>query len=112
MKWRKGRRYRDPEIAPDEIFLDATNLPDFDRSQMEGRLEQPISRATFATLAGGIALALLALVSQAWHLEVWQGSAYAAQSERNVLRPVPIYAARGAITDRNGMPLVENEFSE
>ena len=40
----KRRKYKDQEIAPDEIFLDSSNLPDFDRNQFEGRLEKPITR--------------------------------------------------------------------
>ncbi len=102
-------RYRDYEIAPDEIFLDATNLPDFDRSQFEGRLEQPISRTTYLALGGVICMGLLILLGQAWKLEVMNGKAYAEQSEKNVLRPQTIFATRGAVTDRNGVPLISNE---
>jgi penicillin-binding protein 2 len=43
-KWKK-RDYED--IAPDEIFLDSKNLPDFDIYQFEGRLEKPISHKVF-----------------------------------------------------------------
>jgi len=32
------------EIAPDEIFLDSSNLPNFDVYQFEGRIEKPISK--------------------------------------------------------------------
>lgn len=105
----KRKKYRDPEIAPDEIFLDSSNLPDFDRSQLEGKLEKPISRATFAAFAGVLGLILVVLFAQAWNLEVRQGVAYAAQSARNVLAPETIFASRGIITDRNGVPLVTNE---
>ena len=31
------------ELAPDEIFLDSSNLPMFDTTQFEGRIERPIS---------------------------------------------------------------------
>ncbi|HVX90450.1 MAG TPA: penicillin-binding transpeptidase domain-containing protein [Candidatus Paceibacterota bacterium] len=104
-------RYRDPEIAPDEIFLDSSNLPDFNRSQLEGKLEKPISRRTYGIFGAVIALILIALLSQAWNLQVHQGVAYAARSEKNVLAPETLFAARGIITDRNGSPLVTNEAS-
>ncbi len=104
--WRK--RYHDPEIAPDEIFLDATNLPDFDRNQLEGRLERPIASSTYRILGTGLTCMVLVLIAQAWHLEVAQGASYAAKSERNILRPETIFAERGAITDRNGTVLVSN----
>lgn len=106
------RRRIDHEIAPDEIFLDATNLPAFDRSRLEGRLEKPISERTYRVLVIGVALILLVLIGQAWNLEVRQGVAYAAKSERNSLRPETIFAERGAITDRNGVPLVTNVSTE
>ena len=41
MLWQRKKRL-DPEIAPDEIFLDASNAPAFDRARFEGRLEKPL----------------------------------------------------------------------
>jgi penicillin-binding protein 2 len=105
-------RSRDPEIAPDEIFLDASNLPAFDRSRLEGRLEKPISQTTYRFFVGGLSVLFLVLASQAWNLEVRQGVVYAEKSERNVLRPVTIFADRGAITDRNGTVLVSNKKTD
>jgi len=101
-------RRRDHEIAPDEIFLDASNLPAFDQSRLEGRLEKPISQTTYRVLIGGLFIMFLALASQAWNLEIRQGVAYAQKSERNSLRPQTIFAERGAILDRNGIPLATN----
>lgn len=106
------RRYRDHEIAPDEIFLDASNLPAFDQSRLEGRLEKPIPHRTYRMLAGSLVLMLCVLIGQAWHLQITQGAEYAEKSERNVLRPSTIFAERGAITDRNGIVLVSNEKTE
>lgn len=107
MKWgRKG--YRDHELAPDEIFLDATNLPAYNQGSLEGRLEKPISRGSYLGLSAAIGLILLTLLAQAANLEIINGAAYANQSERNRLRPEVIFAKRGAITDRNGVALVKN----
>lgn len=36
------RRYT--EINPEEIFLDSSNLPEFDTDQFEGQIEKPISK--------------------------------------------------------------------
>ena len=44
------KRRRDPEIAPDEIFLDASNLPEFNKGRLEGSLEQPLSRGAYIGL--------------------------------------------------------------
>ena len=36
------------------------------------------------------------------------GAAYAAQSQNNILRPIPVFAGRGVIFDRNGVELAWN----
>ena len=102
------KRWRDAEIAPDEIFLDSSNLPEFDTSKLEGRLERPISRTAYLGLAGGIVLVLLVLLVRAWNLEITHGAAYAEASERNRLEPQVLFAERGAVLDRNGVPLITN----
>lgn len=109
---RKRSRFRDRELNPDEIFLDSSNLPDFDRDRMEGQLEKPLSRFSYLGLGTAILGLFLVLVVQAGILEIVKGEAYAAQSERNRLRPEVIFAARGAITDRNGTVLASNEPAE
>lgn len=106
------KKRRDHELAPDEIFLDATNLPEFDKNRLEGRLERPISYSTFSWLAGVLSLALFVLVAQAAHLELIKGDTYALQSEKNRLRPGILFAERGAILDRNGEVLVSNELND
>ena len=55
MMWWLKRRV-DPEIAPDEIFLDASNAPAFDRARFEGRLEKPLSRSTFFSVTATLVL--------------------------------------------------------
>jgi len=98
----------DAEIAPDEIFLDSSNLPAFNQSQLEGRLEKPIKRGAYLGLAAGFVLLLLVILGRAWNLEVMHGASYAEASERNRLAPKVLFAERGAILDRNGIPLVSN----
>ena len=39
------------DIAPDEIFLDAANLPKFNTNQFEGRIEKPIHTRTIILLS-------------------------------------------------------------
>jgi penicillin-binding protein 2 len=107
MKWRRKRRL-DPEIAPDEIFLDASNAPEFDRARFEGRLEKPLSRETFYYLGGVLGLLFLILCIRAWDLEIRNGSEYAAESAHNSLEAKTLFAPRGIITDVNGVVLAEN----
>lgn len=108
MRFRK-RKYRDHELAPDEIFLDSSNQPDFNTNQLEGRLEKPLSRASFWGMAVAVFIVFGVLTAQAANLEILKGAKYALQSERNRLREQVIFAERGAILDRNGVPLVSNE---
>lgn len=111
MRFRKRRPIRNVELAPEDILLDAENLPDFDHGRMEGKLEKPIPKSTYIGAQVIIGLMLLVLVGRAVYLELIQGTTYAAQSERNRVRPEVIFAARGAIVDRNGETLVSNEFT-
>lgn len=97
------------EIAPDEIFLDASNLPNFDSARLEGRLEKPLAEGNYLALTIGTFLLFLVLLIKAGDLGLVDGAAYASQSEKNRLRGEVVFAERGAIVDRNGVVLVENE---
>ena len=74
--WRRKRR-QDPEIAPDEIFLDASNAPAFDRARFEGRIEKPLSSSVFFSLFGILGLLMLVLVARAWNLQILGGAVFA-----------------------------------
>ena len=107
MLWRRRQR-RDPEIAPDEIFLDASNAPAFDRARFEGRLEKPLSHGTFVSLASVLAFGILILIVRAGDLQLVQGAAFAEESAHNSLEATILFAPRGTITDRYGVVLAEN----
>jgi penicillin-binding protein 2 len=111
MRWWRARRRADPEIAPDEIFLDATNTPSFDRSRFEGRLEQPLGASTFITIAISIGVAFLILIVQSWNLQIHNGALYASKSKNNSLAKQTIFASRGAVMDMNGVVLVQNQVN-
>lgn len=112
MKWWHRRGYRDPEIAPDEIFLDASNAPEFNQESMEGRLEKPLPRSSFVLLGVGLTMLFLILSLRAWNIQVTNGAEFAAESAHNSLEVTPIFAPRGIITDVNGVPLVENKEND
>lgn len=101
-------RSRGQPIDPDEIFIDASNLPEFDTHQFEGRIEHPIGKfAVYSILIGFLALAAVFAV-RLWDLQVGRGEVYAAQSENNRLRQQVVFADRGVIYDRDGTELVWN----
>jgi len=102
-------RKRVKEIAPDEIFLDSSNLPAYESSQFEGRVVQSLSRR--ASLGVGIVFLflLIAFGGRAFSLEVLSGGSYAQISKNNTLRQSVLFATRGRILDRNGTQLAWNE---
>lgn len=110
----KLRNNRAPvrEIDPDEIFLDSSNLPQFDRHQFEGRLERPISRRTVIVAGAVFLLVLLVLLSRSFTLEITEGETYARRSADNRLRHTLIFGSRGVLYDRAGTPLAWNVVDE
>jgi penicillin-binding protein 2 len=106
----RGRRKKihDSEIEPDEILLDALNTPDFNRGRFEGRIERPLASSLYVTLGGVFGVLLLVLTFQAANLQLIHGVAFAAESAHNSLTSVTLFAPRGVIVDRTGVPLAEN----
>ncbi len=111
MKWWR-RQYQNTEIEPDEIFLDASNAPAFDRARFEGRLEKPLSQGTFFYLTAVLILLFFILITRTWNLQITNGEAFAVESKSNSLESKTIFALRGIITDVNGTVLVENTIME
>lgn len=109
VRWWKRKAYHDPEIAPDEIFLDASNAPEFNRERLEGRLEKPLPRSSFYLLGFGFSALFIVLAMRSWNIQITHGEAYAAQSAHNSLEVAPLFAARGIITDVHGVVLAENK---
>ncbi|MCI0533427.1 hypothetical protein L0Y49_04380 [bacterium] len=104
-----GRRAkRHIEIDPDEVFLDSRNLPAFDRHQLEGRIERPITRMSALSVAFFFFFILAAFGARVGFLQIAKGAEYTAWSEENRLRHTPIFPNRGVIFDRNGTELAWN----
>lgn len=96
------------EIDPDEIFLDSSNLPNFDQSQFEGRFEKPLSRFTVFFCATFFLLLLVAFSIKISMLQVQDGDYYLKKSQANSLRKEIIFPSRGIIYDRNNIVLASN----
>lgn len=110
MIFRRSRKVRrNTEIDPDEIFIDSSNLPDFDTDQFEGQIEKPISKNSLK-IAGFLFLCVaLVFTYKIATLQVVGGEKYKNISENNRLHHSLIFAERGAITDREGVLLAWNE---
>lgn len=105
--FRKSRP--DYDIAPDEIFLDSSNLPGHNAIQFEGRVVSALSHR--AILAVGLVFFLVSTVFaiRAFSLEIIDGSSYADISRNNTLDHTIVFATRGLILDKHGKELAWNE---
>ena len=102
------RRKKYIEIDPDEVLMDAHSTSHFDHDQFEGRIERPISKSVLYSVLIFFIVISAIYIFQAGNLQIVNGSYYRDRSQANLLRPVPIFASRGIIYDRNGIPLAWN----
>lgn len=113
MIFRRSKKIRkSKEIDPDEIFLDSSNIPQFDKDQFEGQIERPISRRTIIVLGIIFALVPISFMYRIGSLQIAEGEKFKHISENNRLRRSLVFAERGAITDRKGSILAWNVSDE
>lgn len=103
-----GRRKRYSALEPDEIFMDAENVMSFDTTQLEGRIERPLSERTYRTFLLVAVLIGALVLAETLYLTVIDGPFYAAWAEDNRLQHDSLIAERGLITDRTGIKLATN----
>lgn len=108
MLWWKRKKRLYSDIAPDEIFLDAANLPDFDQNQFEGRIEKPIRSRTLLILGLSFFIIGSLYIYRIGYLQIAKGEEYLKRSENNRLHHEIVFSERGIISDRNGVPLASN----
>lgn len=99
-------------IDPDEIFLDSSNIPSYNRDQFEGRIEKPISLWNITILLGFFVVIVFIFIFRTAQLQIVEGQKYFEISNKNTLKHEIIFANRGIISDRNGKELVWNEYVE
>ncbi len=101
---RKSKR----TVEFDEIFMDSSNLPAFNRGRLEGRLELPISQRGIFMLGGTFLLVALIFFGKLFSLQVIHGAEYRERSDNNRIDQGIIIAERGVIYDRRGEMLAWN----
>lgn len=111
MKFHINHKRIKGDIAPDEIFLDSKNLPNFNTQQFEGRLEKAIPKRSIYLLGLFFAVIAMVFMVQLGNLQVVKGEAYYKKSENNTLAKQPIFADRGLIYDRKQTLLAWNTWS-
>ena len=105
------RRRRVIDIAPDEIFLDSSNLPGHFAGQLEGRVERSVT--TRPLVFAGVFFCAVAILfaAQSLNLQIVHGAAYADVSRNNTLGHSLVFSTRGVIYDRMGVELAWNELA-
>jgi penicillin-binding protein 2 len=99
------------EVAPEDIFMDGENLPQFDTQQFEGRIERPISQRMIVALGIFFIFIGISFVWQLSILQIKKGEAFFQKSEVNSLDKIPVFADRGVIYDKNKVELAWNSES-
>src|SRR3990167_9028623 len=93
----RRRKYRVHEIEPDEIFLDSTNLPEYNSKQFEGRGSRPVS--LLAILTGGVVFSLVAVGFgyRPVTLQIAEGEPYSGLSRANPPDRSVLFGTRGLV---------------
>lgn len=103
------RRKIHRDIAPDEIFLDSSNLPGHNVANFEGRVERPVSARAIFGVGIFFLCVLVGYTARAYTLQVVRGAELAEASRANALRRSVIFATRGIVYDRTGREVAWNE---
>ena len=111
-KFRKAISKKKRRLDPDEIFLDSSNLPNYNKDQFEGRIEKAIGSRSLFLVSVAFFLIIMAFLTKASILQIRDGKIYSEKSANNHLKKDIIFADRGIITDRNGKELAWNEVSD
>ncbi|MFA5830529.1 MAG: penicillin-binding transpeptidase domain-containing protein [Candidatus Paceibacterota bacterium] len=106
------RTKRKTNIDPNEIFLDSSNLPNFDVNQFEGRIEKPISKYTIFFLGIFFLGMQFVYLWKAGTLQIAKGDEMKTRAENNRLEHSLVFSGRGIIYDRNKVPLAWNVLAE
>jgi len=104
--FKRGQR---KQMDFEEILLDASNLPAFNKGRMEGRMELPVLKRN-VYFVGVLFLCIAAwFLYQLYHLQIVRGAELYEISENNSINETVIIAERGVVYDRNGEMLAWNE---
>ncbi|MAQ59253.1 hypothetical protein CL638_00890 [bacterium] len=110
-----GKRLRDRyknTVDVEEVLLDASNIPAFNRRRMEGKRESPIARRKVYIVGFLFSVISLVYFYQIFTLQIVHGSEYRAIAEQNRVNSTVVIAERGVVYDRNGEMVVWNEVDE
>ncbi len=101
-----SRKTKDLDV--DDVFVDALNLSELDKHQLEGKFTTPIRPISLYFLFALFLFVTVVFGVQLFNLQVIQGAKYKHISENNSLEKRVVFAKRGVIKDRYKRVLVYN----
>ncbi len=99
-------------VEVEEVLLDASNIPEFNRERLEGKRELPISNRSVRTIWFLFLFIAIAFLAQMFSLQVVQGDEFRLIAENNRVDKAPIIAERGVIYDNRGELMAWNETDD
>ena len=72
-KFRKAISKKKRRLDPDEIFLDSSNLPNYNKDQFEGRIEKAIGSRSLFLVSVAFFLIIMAFLTKASILQIRDG---------------------------------------
>ncbi|MCA9363426.1 hypothetical protein KC851_03825 [Candidatus Kaiserbacteria bacterium] len=100
------------QVDVEEVLLDASNIPAFNRERMEGKRELPISNRSVYTIGAIFTIVALVFIGKIYNLQIVKGEEYATIAEHNSIAKALIIAERGVVFDVNDEMMVWNEVDE
>lgn len=100
------------DVDLEEVLLDASNIPSFNRGRLEGKREIPIAKRSVRTVGLIFLIVTIAFLYKIFDLQIVNGEVYKTIAENNRVDKAAIIAERGVIYDRNGEMVAWNEVEE
>ncbi len=99
-------------VDVEEVLLDASNIPEFNRERMEGKRELPLRKRSVRTVWYIFLAIMIAFLVQIYSLQIVKGDEYKKIAENNRVDKALIIAERGVVYDRTGEMIAWNETDE
>jgi penicillin-binding protein 2 len=100
------------QVEVEEVLLDASNIPAFNRGRLEGKREAPLGRRNIYFVGLLFAVVASIFLYQVFTLQVVEGAEYRAIAENNRVDRAVVIAERGVVYDRNGEMVAWNEVDD
>lgn len=97
------------EVEVEEVLLDASNIPAFNRGRLEGKRESPIKKRNVFTVGFIFTIITFIFLYQVFVLQIVKGAEYKQIAENNRVDKAVVIAERGVVYDSYGEMLVWNE---